>query len=78
MRVLYFGTYEQNYPRNAQVISALRGAGVEVLERHERVWEGRRSNWGARWQAAFRLFIAEMRLRFRSAGVFDAVLVGAG
>ena len=76
MRVLYFGTYEQNYPRNAQVISALRGAGVEVMERHERVWEGRRSNWGARWQAAFRLFIAEMRLRFGSADAFDAVLVG--
>src|SRR5947208_3058289 len=33
MRVLYFGTYERDYPRNAQVISALRGAGVGVLER---------------------------------------------
>ena len=34
MRVLYFGTYERDYPRNAQVISALRGAGVEVREQH--------------------------------------------
>ena len=30
MRVLYFGTYERDYPRNAQVISCLRRAGVEV------------------------------------------------
>ena len=39
--VLYFGTYERAYPRNAQVISRLRGAGVEVVERHVGVWEGR-------------------------------------
>ena len=76
MRVLYFGTYEQNYPRNAQVISALRGAGVEVLERHQRVWDGRRNNWAARWGTAIRLFVAEMRLRFASDDAFDAVLVG--
>jgi len=47
MRVLYFGTYERDYPRNAQVISCLRGAGVEVSERHVAVWEGRRDNWSA-------------------------------
>ena len=40
MRVLYFGTYERDYPRNAQVISCLRRAGVEVSERHVAVWEG--------------------------------------
>ena len=44
MRVLYFGTYDRAYPRNAQVISALRGAGVEVHEQHRAVWE-RRHNW---------------------------------
>ena len=47
MRVLYFGTYERDYPRNAQVISASGGAGVEVRERHVAVWEGRRDNWSA-------------------------------
>ena len=41
MRVLYFGTYDRAHPRNAQVISALRGAGVEVREQHRPVWEGR-------------------------------------
>ena len=37
MKILYFGTYERTYPRNAQVISCLRRAGVEVAERHEPV-----------------------------------------
>ena len=30
MRVLAFGTYERDYPRNAQVTACLRRAGVEV------------------------------------------------
>ncbi len=76
MRVLYFGTYERDYPRNAQVISALRGAGVEVAEHHEPVWEARRHNWAVRWTVAFRLFLAELRLRFSNHDEFDAVLVG--
>ena len=62
MRVLYFGTYERDYPRNAQVISCLRGAGVEVLEHHVGVWEGRRDNWRAGAGAAARLGAAELRL----------------
>src|SRR2546423_614129 len=47
MRVLAFGTYERRYPRNAQVVSALRGAGVEVAERHVSVWDGQEAR-GAR------------------------------
>jgi glycosyltransferase involved in cell wall biosynthesis len=76
LRVLYFGTYERNYPRNAQVISALRSAGVEVIEHHEPVFEARRDNWAVRWTVAFRLFLAELRLRFSNHDVFDVVLVG--
>jgi glycosyltransferase involved in cell wall biosynthesis len=76
LRVLYFGTYERDYPRNAQVISALRGAGVEVIEHHEPVWEHRRDNWAVRWTVAFRLFLAELRLRWTRHDVFDLVLVG--
>ncbi|HUP33024.1 MAG TPA: glycosyltransferase [Gaiellaceae bacterium] len=76
MRVLYFGTYERHYPRNAQVISCLRGAGVDVVERHVGVWE-RRHNWSLGPGAAARLAAAETRLlaggrRER----FDAVIVG--
>jgi glycosyltransferase involved in cell wall biosynthesis len=76
LRVLYFGTYERDYPRNAEVMSALRGAGVEVVERHMPVWEGRRDNWAAHWGAGLRLAVAQVRLRFSPRETFDAVVVG--
>jgi glycosyltransferase involved in cell wall biosynthesis len=76
MRVLYFGTYERDYPRNAQVISALRRAGVEVLEQHVAVWDGRRDNWRAGPAAAARVALAELQLLRRPVGEFDAIIVG--
>jgi glycosyltransferase involved in cell wall biosynthesis len=76
VRVLYFGTYERDYPRNAQVISALRGAGVEVIERHAPVWEKSRDNWGARTCAGLRLMLAEARLWWPPKDEYDIVLVG--
>jgi glycosyltransferase involved in cell wall biosynthesis len=77
VRVLYFGTYERRYPRNAQVISCLRRAGVEVVERHEPVWEGREHKWAAGAGAALRLAAAEARLARRAqVPPCDVVLVG--
>jgi glycosyltransferase involved in cell wall biosynthesis len=76
LRVLYFGTYEQTYPRNAQVISCLRRAGVEVEERHVAVWEGREHKWASGPAAAARLVGAQARLFRRPKGPFDAVIVG--
>ena len=76
MRVLYFGTYERDYPRNAQVISCLRRAGVDVHERHEAVWDGRRDNWKAGAADAARLALAEARLLRRPHERYDAVVVG--
>ena len=77
MRILYFGTYERDYPRNAQVISCLRGAGAEVIERHASVWERRRHKWSAGFGAAARVGLAETRLLFGSRRErFDAVIVG--
>ena len=76
MRVLYFGTYERDYPRNAQVISCLRGAGVDVRERHESVWEGQRQSWQAGLGAAARLAAAELRLLQRHREPFDVLVVG--
>jgi glycosyltransferase involved in cell wall biosynthesis len=76
VRVLYFGTYERDYPRNAQVISALRGAGVEVIERHAPVWEKNRDNWGARTGVGLRLMLAEARLWWPPRDEYDLVLVG--
>jgi glycosyltransferase involved in cell wall biosynthesis len=77
VRVLYFGTYDREYPRNAQVISCLRRAGVEVRERHESVWEGRRDSWRAGAAEAARLAVAEAKLLVqRPRERYDAVIVG--
>jgi glycosyltransferase involved in cell wall biosynthesis len=58
------------------VISCLRGAGVEVVERHEPVWEGRRDAWRAGPVTALRLARAELRLLRRRRERYDAVIVG--
>jgi glycosyltransferase involved in cell wall biosynthesis len=76
LRVLYFGTYERTYPRNAQVVSCLRRAGVEVEERHVPVWEGQEHKWAAGPRAALRLLAGEARLLRRPARGFDVLLVG--
>ena len=76
MRVLYFGTYDRTYPRNAQVISALRGAGVEVREQHRGVWE-RRHNWSVGVRQLLRIAEAERSLsRSPDEKSVDALIVG--
>ena len=76
MRALYFGTYERDYPRNAQVISCLRAAGVEVLEHHSALWEGQRHKLAFGPRVMARAALAEGRLVRRSADEADVVLVG--
>src|SRR5438445_12109276 len=76
MKISYFGTYERAYPRNAQVISALRRAGVEVEEVHESVWDDLREGWTAGPGRALRLAAAEARLLTRRPERVDAVVVG--
>jgi glycosyltransferase involved in cell wall biosynthesis len=76
VRVLYFGTYERDYPRNSQVISCLRGAGVDVVERHVSVWDGQEHKWSVGPLAALRVVGAEARLSMPMRGPFDAVIVG--
>jgi glycosyltransferase involved in cell wall biosynthesis len=76
MRVLYFGTYERDYPRNAQVISCLRRTGVDVIEHHIGVWEGRRQSWHAGAGRLAALAAAELRLLRRPAVEFDVLVVG--
>jgi len=76
MRILYFGTYERDYPRNAQVIAALRGAGAEVTERHVSVWEDSTHKWRAGIGTAARLALAEAELLRRPEAGFDALIVG--
>jgi glycosyltransferase involved in cell wall biosynthesis len=79
VRVLYVGTYERDYPRNAQVISCLRRAGVEVVEHHVSVWEGRRHKWSLGPAAVARLAAAQVRVLAggrRVRGRFDVAIVG--
>lgn len=77
VKVLYFGTYDRAYPRNAQVISALRGAGVEVVEQHRAVWE-RRHNWSVGLRQLMRVAGAERSLRHAEddGRTADALIVG--
>ena len=58
------------------MVSCLRGAGVQVDERHEPVWEGARDAWRAGPRTALRLARAELRLLRRPAERYDAVIVG--
>jgi glycosyltransferase involved in cell wall biosynthesis len=76
LRICYFGTYERDYPRNAQVISCLRRAGVTVDEVHVPVWERERHRWNAGAIAAARLALAETELFTRKARDCDALIVG--
>lgn len=75
MKVLYFGTYDRSYPRNAQVISCLTDAGVTVLERHRQLW-GRRNNWSLGLGQLARVAAAERGLAKETEVEADVVLVG--
>jgi glycosyltransferase involved in cell wall biosynthesis len=76
VRVLYFGTYERRYPRNAQVISCLRGAGVDVLERHIAVWEKQRHKFSPSVRDTARLAVGEVRLALSRTTDADVLIVG--
>ena len=56
------------------MISALRRAGVEVVERNEAVWA--EQNWRAGAGALVKLAVAQARLLRRVHGRFDALIVG--
>jgi glycosyltransferase involved in cell wall biosynthesis len=59
------------------VISCLRGAGVEVIERHASVWERRRHKYSLGVGAALRVGLAEAGLVLRGRRErFDAMIVG--
>ena len=76
MRVLYFGTYERDYPRNAQVISCLRRAGVDVHEHHVPVWDDQPDKFGIGSRDMLRLVRAQTRLLRRPRVTFDVLVVG--
>ncbi len=74
MKVLYFGTYDRASPRNTQVVSCLREAGVAVVERHRAVWG--RHNWSPGPRTLLRLARAEFALSRTAPDDADLLLVG--
>ena len=74
VKALYLGTYDRASPRNTQVVSCLRGAGVEVVERHRQVWG--RHNWSPRPRSLVRLARAELALSRIDPGDADVLVVG--
>jgi glycosyltransferase involved in cell wall biosynthesis len=77
VRVVYFGTYESGYPRNRQVVSALRAAKVDVKEVHVDIWRGVEHKYAAGGlRFALRAARAQAALLLRRAGAFDVMVVG--
>ena len=74
MKALYFGTYDRTSPRNTQVVSCLRRAGVTVVERHREVWG--RHNWSVGLAQLARVARAEGALARRKEDDADVVVVG--
>jgi hypothetical protein len=69
VKVLYYGTYDPEHPRNVNAIAALREVGVEVVERQASV---RRSSV----RGALSVLAAESRLLMPRRGEFDVLIVG--
>jgi glycosyltransferase involved in cell wall biosynthesis len=77
VRVLAFGTYQRDYPRFTQAAAAMRAGGIEVVERHRPVWEGRSDGWQAGPLSLARLALAEAALATHPVREHaDAVYVG--
>jgi glycosyltransferase involved in cell wall biosynthesis len=84
VKVVYFGTYRQEYSRNKIMIAALKQAGVTVDTCHVRLWHGIQDRvavttggW-ANPRFWWRVLQAYLRLigKFRQAGDFDVLIVG--
>jgi glycosyltransferase involved in cell wall biosynthesis len=69
VRILYFGTYDREHPRNINAIAALRAAGVEVVERHRQLGRG-----GLR--GTLDVILAETRLSTPGRKGAEALVVG--
>src|SRR3954451_10515732 len=74
-RIGYFGTWERGYPRNEQVISALRAAGSTVTEIHAEVWSDEHK-FAVGPRALRKLVRAELSLARRKTSEQDVLLVG--
>jgi glycosyltransferase involved in cell wall biosynthesis len=76
MRVAYFGTWERGYPRNEQVISSLRRAGIEVDIVQVDIWTSEHK-FTPKLRTLPRLAAAELKLALTKIPAdVDAVVVG--
>jgi glycosyltransferase involved in cell wall biosynthesis len=84
IRVCYFGTYRANYVRNRLMIERLRDQGFEVIECHQRLWNGiddreRVASGGwlepAFWWRVISTYVQLFRL-YRRVGSYDVMIVG--
>ena len=83
-RLLFFGTYREEYARNQILIEGLRRAGWEVVECHASLWRGvedrvqAASGGWARPDFLLRAIkcYAQLLKKYRQAGEFDVLLVG--
>jgi glycosyltransferase involved in cell wall biosynthesis len=84
LRVCYFGTYRADYSRNQVMIEGLRRSGVEVVECHERLWQGIEDRVqvasGGWLRPAFALRVARtygrLLARHRQIGDYDVMVLG--
>ena len=84
MKVCYFGTYEQNYPRNRIIINGLEKNNVEVVECHVPLWEltedkgGKFSKDLSLLKLCFQMLWSYLRLiiKYLRVGDYDVMIVG--
>jgi glycosyltransferase involved in cell wall biosynthesis len=84
MRILYFGTYRKDYNRNRISKESLRLHGIEVIECHERLWQGvedrvqiASGGWKrpSFWLRVLRAY-SRLVIRFFQVKDFDVMLLG--
>ena len=85
LRVCYFGTYRAEYSRNRILIEGLRRNGVQVIECHERLWDGIedrvetvQGGWkrpGFWWRVAT-VYARLLRRYWQIGGAYDVLVVG--
>lgn len=84
LRVLYFGTYREEYSRNKIMIDGLRQNGVDVIECHETLWRGiedrvHLASGGWRrpefWWRTIRVYFQLLR-KYYSSGDYDVMVIG--
>lgn len=85
LRVCYFGTYRDEYSRNRILMEGLRRNGVQVIECHERLWDGIedrvqtvQGGWKSLrfWRRIATTYTRLLRRYWQLGGAYDVLVVG--